>query len=210
MRLTYSPTSPFVRRVLAAAIELGLADRMTLEPVQVAPCRENQQYAEKINPLRKVPALVLDDGQTLVDSAVICQYLDELAGGGKLLPVRGPERWRVLSQQAIAQGMAEALVLVRYESTLRPEALRWQGWIDDQQDRFWSGLAYFEKHIPPAGASGSAGVDLSHLALACCLGYVDFRYAEFAWRARAPGLAAWYEIIALRPSLAKTDPRIAK
>lgn len=213
MRLSYSPASPFVRRVRAAAIELGLAERITLEPTQVAPGRENRTYAESINPLRKIPALVLDDGQTLVESAVICQFLDELAGGGKLIPATGPDRWRVLSQQAIAQGMAEAMVLVRYETALRPEPLRWLVWVEDQQDRFWSGLAWFERHAQRIlSASVSAvrsGVDISELALACCLGYVDFRFAELDWRARAPRVSAWYRTIASRASLAETDPRVA-
>jgi len=213
MRLTYSPASPFVRRVRAAAIELGLVDQLRLERVQVAPGRENRAYAESINPLRKIPALVLDDGQTLVESAVICQFLDELAGGGKIIPAAGPDRWRVLSQQAIAQGMAEAMVSVRYETALRPELLRWPLWIADQQDRFWSGLAWFERQVErtlsTAGSRTELNVDVSGLALACCLGYVDFRFAEMDWRARAPRVSAWYRTIASRPSLAETDPRVA-
>jgi glutathione S-transferase len=209
MRLIYSPISPFVRRVRAAAIELGLADRLTLEPIQVAPGRENREYAESINPLRKIPALVLDDGQTLVDSAVICQFLDELAGGGKLIPAAGSDRWRVLSQQAIAQGMAEAMVLIRYETALRPEPLRWPAWIADQQDRFWSGLAWFERHASRTPSASVVAVDVADLALACCLGYVDFRYAELDWRSRAPHISAWYRTVASRPSLAETDPRVA-
>jgi glutathione S-transferase len=209
VRLMYSPTSPFVRRVRAVALELGLADRVTLEPVQVVPGRENRSYAESVNPLRKIPALVLDDGQTLVDSAVICQFLDDLAGGGKLIPAKGPERWQVLSQQAIAQGMAEALVLVRYELALRPEPLRWPDWISDQQDRFWSGLAWFEARAHRALSSTASGVDVSQLALACCLGYVDFRFAGLDWAVRAPRVSAWYQAIAMRPSLSMTDPRVA-
>lgn len=209
MRLMYSPTSPFVRRVRAAAIELGLAGRITLEPVQVLPGRENRAFAEQVNPLRKIPALILDDGQTLVESAVICQYLDELAGGGILIPLRGPERWRVLSEQAIAQGMAEALVLVRYETALRPEPLRWPDWIADQQDRFWSGLAWFESRTQGTlPERPGAAVNLSQLALACALGYADFRFGELAWRSRAPRVGGWYETVAARTSLAQTDPRL--
>ena len=209
MRLMYSPTSPFVRRVRAAAIELGVADRIILEPVQVVPGRENRSYAESVNPLRKIPALVLEDGQTLVESAVICQFLDELAGGGRLIPAAGSDRWRILSQQAIAQGMAEALVLARYELALRPEPLRWSDWVKDQQDRFWSGLAWFESRARQTLAAPASGVDLSQLALACSLGYADFRFAEFNWSARAPRVSAWYQAVATRASLAMTDPRVA-
>jgi len=207
MKLMYSQTSPFVRRVRAAASELGLAERLKLEPIQVAPGHENAVYAERVNPLRKIPALVLDDGGTvLVDSTVICQYLDELAGGGRLIPREGVQRWRVLSQQAIAQGMTDALVLARYETALRPEPLRWTDWVRDQQDRFWSGIAWFERRAETASPAGE--IDISQLALACCLGYAEFRFAELDWPAKAPRLNAWYRRIAERPSLRHTDPRL--
>lgn len=207
MKLMYSQTSPFVRRVRAAASELGLAERLQLEPIQVAPVRENAAYAQRVNPLRKIPALVLDDGLTvLVDSTVICLYLDDLAGGGRLIAREGLERWRVLSQQAIAVGITDALVLARYETALRPERLRWNDWVSDQQDRFWSGIAWFERHAEAALPAGQ--IDLSQLALACCLGYAEFRFAELEWAARAPRVNAWYKQIAQRPSLARTDPRV--
>jgi glutathione S-transferase len=207
MKLMYSQTSPYVRRVRAAAIELNLSDRLQLEPIHVAPVRENTDYAARVNPLRKIPALVLDEGTTvLVDSAVICQYLDELAGGGRLIPREGMERWRVLSQQAIAQGMTDALVLTRYETALRPEPLRWSEWITDQQDRFWSGIAWFERRAE--AALPATRIDISQLALACCLSYAEFRFAELDWSSRAPRVSAWYRRIAERPSLTRTDPRV--
>jgi len=207
MKLMYSQTSPYVRRVRAAAIELNLSAQLQLEPIQVAPVRENADYAERVNPLRKIPVLVLDEGATvLVDSAVICQYLDELAGGGRLIPREGMERWRVLSQQAIAQGMTDALVLTRYETALRPEPLRWSEWITDQQDRFWSGIAWFERRAE--ATLPATRIDISQLALACCLSYAEFRFAELDWSARAPRVNAWYRKIAQRPSLVRTDPRV--
>lgn len=210
MKLMHSSTSPFVRRVRAAAIELGLADRLELEPIQVAPGRRNEAYAEQVNPLRKIPALVLDDGETvLVDSTVICQYLDDLAGGGRLIPAAGADRWRVLTQQAIAQGMTEAIVLARYETGLRPQPLRWTEWITDQQDRFWSGLAWFERRSERALPPVASDIDVSQLALACCLGYVDLRFPDLEWSSRFPRAGAWYQAISRRPSLARTDPRAA-
>jgi glutathione S-transferase len=205
MKLMHSPTSPFVRRVRAAAIELGLADRIELEPIQVAPGQKNESYASRVNPLRKIPALVLDDGAVLVDSTVICDYLNTLADEDRLLAASGPERWRVLNQQAVALGMTDALVLVRYETALRPGPLRWTAWINDQQERFWSGLAWFEQQARQV-LQGSR-VDLSLLALACCLGYADFRFADLNWAARAPLVKAWYDQISARPSLEQTAPR---
>lgn len=207
MRLMYAPQSPFARKVRAAAIELGLADRIELEYAEVVPGRENSVFAESVNPLRKVPALILDHGETIVDSTVICEFLDALAGGGRLIPASGPDRWRVLSQHAVAQGMCEAVILVRYETWLRPEPMRWPDWLDDQWDKIWSGLGWFERlagQVLPTGPGGT--VDLSHLALACCVGYVDFRYPETNWPTRFPQVGSWYQRIASRPSLALTRP----
>jgi glutathione S-transferase len=208
MRLMYAPQSPFARKVRAATIELGFSDRIELEYVEVVPCGENLAFAEFVNPLRKIPALILDDGETvIVDSTVICEFLDALAGGGRLIPASGPDRWRVLSQHAIAQGMCEAVILVRYETWLRPVAKRWSDWLDDQWDKIWSGLAWFERGAGRVLLKGLQATDISQLALACCLGYVDFRYPETNWPARFPRFADWYQEIAVRPSLMKTSPQ---
>jgi glutathione S-transferase len=207
MKLMYAPQSPFARKVRAAAIELGLGERIELQYAEVMPGKENAAFAQSVNPLRKIPALVLDDGKTaIVDSTVICEYLDALAGGGRLVPAVGPERWRVLSQHAIAQGVCEAAILVRYETWLRPEPARWPVWIDDQWEKVWSGLKFFEQRAERAAPKGSAALDLSQLALACALGYLDFRFPETKWASRFPGVAAWYEEASSRPSLAETRP----
>ena len=94
MKLTFSPNSPFARKVRIAANELGLIDKIELVPATVAPTQPNEKYAHDISPLRKLPALILDDGQVIVDSYVIVEYLDELAGG-KLIPASGAKRWQV-------------------------------------------------------------------------------------------------------------------
>jgi glutathione S-transferase len=208
MKLLYAPQSPFARKARAAAIELGLADRIELEYAEVVPGQPNRAFAESVNPLRKVPALILDDGRTvLVDSTVICEFLDALAGGGRLIPGAGPDRWRVLSQHAVAQGMCEAIILVRYETWLRPEPMRWSIWLDDQWDKIWSGLGWFERAAELTVPRGAHTLDISHLALAGCLGYVDFRFPDTHWGDRFPRVAAWYEEAALRPSLAQTKPQ---
>lgn len=206
MKLMYAPQSPFARKVRAAAIELGFADRLDLVYAEVVPGKENAPFAESVNPLRKIPALILEDGETvIVDSTVICEFLDALAGGGRLIPASGPERWRVLSQHAVAQGMCEAVILVRYETWLRPAKLRWQAWLDDQWNKIWSGLAWFDCDAGRMLQEGS--IDISQLALACCLGYIDFRYPERKWASRFPRVADWYEKVVLRPSLVKTKPQ---
>lgn len=203
MKLMYGPISPFARKVRAAAIELGLDRRIELQLTEVGPGKQNHAYATNVNPLRKIPALITDDGVALVDSTVICEYLDALAGGGKIIPAAGAQRWRVLLRNSIAQGMCEAIVLVRYETSLRPEALRWSVWTEDQWDRVFAGLAWFEQRA----SALDEFVDVSQLALACCLGYVDFRFSGTDWQSRFPQVAAWYRRIASRPSLARTAPQ---
>ena len=202
MKLLYAPASPFVRKVRAAAIELGLEGRIELEPVTVAPCKPNRDYATAHNPLRKIPALVTDEGVTIFDSTVICDYLDAMAGGGRLVPGDGDARWRVLTAHAVAQGICEAAVLIRYETWLRPEALRWQDFAEDQWDRIDAGIAWFEQR---AGEL-EGPVNLAHLTLGCALGYLDFRSPEHDWRTRNPAVAAWFATVSQRPSLALTKP----
>jgi len=206
VKLFYAPQSPFARKVRAAAIELGLGREIELLPAAMAPGRENHDYAAKVNPLRKIPALVLDDGQVVVDSGVICEYLDARAGGGRLLPKEAAARLRVLTQHAVAQGMTDAVILVRYEKGLRPEALRWQLWIDDQWDKMWTGLGWFEARAPEILPASPAALDLSQLALACLLGYLDFRFPDAGWQGRFPLTAQWYRAAAKRPALAETVP----
>jgi glutathione S-transferase len=206
VKLFYAPQSPYARKVRAAAIEVGLGKQIELMPASVAPGRENQDYAGKINPLRKIPALALDSGEVLVDSGVICEYLDAKAGGGRLLPKDGEARWRVLTRHAIAQGMTDALILVRYETSLRPEPQRWPLWIDDQWDKFNAGLNWFETRAAEILPAAPKRLDLAQLALGSVLGYVDFRFADNGWQKRAPQAAAWFRAASALPALSETVP----
>src|SRR5712672_3518391 len=144
MKLTFSPASPFARKVRIAAIELGLIDKIEFVPATIVPGRPNDEYS-KINPVKKLPALILDNGEVIVDSYVIVEYLDELAGGGKLIPASGPTRWRVKSDHSLLQGMLDSMLLCRYEKMVRPQGLQWQAWSDDHWNRAWKGMAHFEK-----------------------------------------------------------------
>jgi glutathione S-transferase len=202
MKLFFAPQSPFARKVRAAAIELGLDHRLELEYAEVVPGRRNSAFAESRNPLRKIPALVTDDGETIFDSTVICEYLDELAGGGVLLPREPSRRWRVLTNHALAQGMCDSVILIRYETWLRPAQARWPVWIDDQWDKINSGLAWFD------GNPGELRepINLAHLALGSVLGYIDFRWQDQGWRTRYPNIDAWFARLELRPSFARTKP----
>lgn len=202
MKLYFGPSSPFVRKVRIAAIELGLDKEIELIPTAVVPGKPNTDYAREANPLRRIPALSIEDGEVLYDSTVICEYLDARAGGGRLIPQDPARRWRVLTNHALAQGMCEAAVLLRYETWLRPEAQRWSVWIDDQWDKIDSGLEWFENHDEAL----QEPADLAQITLGALLGYLDFRSPDKDWRQATPKLAAWYATLRERPSLRETEP----
>src|ERR1700731_1163128 len=155
MKLTYSAASPFARKVRMAAIELGLIDKIEFVPTAVAPGQPNDEYSQ-INPLKKLPALITDDGDVIIDSYVIVEYLDELAGGGKLIPASGATRWKVKSDHSLLQGMLDSMLLCRYERMVRPQGLQWQAWSDDHWNRAWNGMARFERQTD--GVSGPLGI----------------------------------------------------
>jgi glutathione S-transferase len=196
MKLTFSPSSPFARKVRIAAIDLGLLDKIELVPTTVAPGQPNPEYS-KIYPLKKLPALILDNGDIVVDSYVIVEYLDELAGGGKLIPASGATRWKVKSDHSMLQAMLDSMLLCRYEKMVRPQGLQWQAWSDDHWNRAWTGMAHFEKQADML----SRPFDISQIALTCVLGYADFRFADCGWRKAYPKLDAFHERMLTRPSV---------
>jgi glutathione S-transferase len=201
MKLWYAPASPFARKVRVAAIELGLHDRIELVEVAVSPAKPNTELARE-NPLIKVPALKTDDGALLYDSRVIGEYLDALAGGGRLFPAAGAARWSALTRQALGDGFMDAGILRRYELALRPRELHWNDWLQGQQTKVDNALAAAD-----AQANAWAGAfDIGHIAIACALGWYDFRFPDAGWRAKCPTLAAWFARVEQRPSLAQTKP----
>jgi glutathione S-transferase len=202
MKLTFGQGSPFARKVRVAAVELGLIDKIELTPATVAPTTPNEAYSHDISPLRKLPALILDDGQVIVDSYVIAEYLDELAGGGKLIPASGPKRWQVKTEHAILQGMTDAMLLCRYEMGVRPKELQWQAWYDDQWDRAWQGLTRFENHPDIM----TRPMDVAQIALVCILGYADFRFPNCGWRKAFPKLDAFHDKMLQRESFKISAP----
>lgn len=200
MKLYYSATSPYVRKVMVCAHELGLVERLDLVPTKVVPSEPNRDYA-RVAPLIKVPALERDDGSALFDSIVICEYLDAL-GGDKLFPAKGEARWRALRLNAIADGILDAAVLNRYENFVRPENLRWQAWSEGQLLKVDQALDFLEKNIGDLD-----GVNIGTIAVGCALGYLDFRYADRGWPQKHPRLAAWWKRMGARPSFEKTLPK---
>jgi len=201
MKLTFSPASPFARKVRIAAIETGLIDKIEFTTATVAPGQANEEYS-KITPLKKLPVLILDNGDVILDSYVIVEYLDELAGGGKLIPASGPERWKVKSDHSLLQGMLDSMLLCRYESMVRPEPLRWKAWSDDHWNRAWTGMARFENK--PDVLSGP--FNIAQIGLVCVLGYADFRFADCGWRKAYPKLDAFHQKMLERPSVKISVP----
>jgi glutathione S-transferase len=200
MKLFYSATSPFVRKCLVSAQELGLRAGLELLPATPHPVNRDRSLVAR-NPLGQVPTLVTDDGVVLYDSRVICEYLDHLSGG-RLIPASGAARWDALVDQSLADGILDAAVLSRYETAARPEGLRWPEWIGGQIDKVTCSLAEIERRAPGFGDR----VDVGTIALACALGYLDFRFAALAWRSGHPHAGAWYSKFAGRDSMVATRP----
>jgi glutathione S-transferase len=200
MKIFYSATSPYVRKCLVAAHELGLRERIELVPAAPHPVNRDQAVVAR-NPLGKIPTLITDDGAILYDSRVVCEYLNKL-GGGQLFPGAGPARFLVLVEQALGDGMLDAAVLVRYETFARPEQLRWPQWIDGQTEKVCSGLAEIERR-----ATGfKERIDIGTISIGCALGYLDLRMESLGWRGKYPAAAAWFEEFGARDSMLATRP----
>jgi len=203
MKIFYSATSPFVRKCLVCAHELGLFERLELIPATAHPVNRDAGLVA-VNPLGKVPVLVTSEGAVLYDSGVICEYLNSV-GDGRLLPAQGAARWSMLAEQSLADGMLDAAVLTRYETAVRPENLRWDDWVKGQIDKITCGLSAIEQRARSFGER----VDLGTIAIGCALGYLDFRYASLDWRDKHPDTAAWFERFAKRGSMMSTRPPAA-
>jgi glutathione S-transferase len=198
MKLYFSAPSPFVRKCLVCAHELGIRQQIELIPAAPHPVNRDQALVAQ-NPLGKIPTLITPEGEVLYDSRVICEYLND-AARGTMIPASGPARWRVLVDQALADGMLDAAVLTRYETAVRPENLRWSAWSSGQMEKVSSGLAEIEKHAASLGER----VDLGVIAIACALGYLDLRFGSLGWRAGHPRTAAWFDRFDQRKSMTAT------
>lgn len=199
MKLHYSATSPFVRKVLACAIARGIDDRIDLLPTNA---HASPAALLAANPLSKVPCLITHDGTAVYDSPVICEYLDSIGDAPALFPASGPARLRALVFQALADGIMDAAVLRRGEMGKAEEAGR-LALMARQRDAVARGLDRLEEDPP------GAALDIGGIAVACALGYLDFRYGAEPWRPAHPALAAWFADYAEHPALARTAPEPA-
>jgi glutathione S-transferase len=194
MQLWYAATSPFARKVRITTHELGLADR--IEAIEVNPWTDTRLRA--LNPLAKVPTLVLDDGSVLYESALICDYCDSLVPGRRLFPADGQERWQALKLHALADG-ACTLVGRLYADERRPETDRSETMMARFRDARDATLSALEAE-PPAPGLDSIGA----IAAAALLGYLDFRWPDRDWRRARPRLTTWFAGVADRPSMRAT------
>lgn len=200
MRLFHSPASPFVRKVRVVAIEAGLDDRIERLPSAAHPVHRDATITPA-NPLGQVPTLLLGDGTVLYDSRVICEHLDHEGRAG-LFPAPGPARWRALRDGALADGLMNAAILLRYEEAARAEGERSAAWVAGQTAKVADALAEMARGVEEYNRP----LDIGTISVGCALGYLDFRFARMDWRKGREALAEWFAALSERPSFRETVP----
>jgi glutathione S-transferase len=197
MKLLYQTHSPYARKVLVFAHEAGLAARVEVEHHETSPTNRNPQVFAQ-NPLGKVPVLLRPGRPALFDSDVICAYLDSLNEGRKLIPTEGEARWQALRVQAVAQGLADAGIAVRWETVRRPEALRYAPLRDGYTAKLEAGYDWLEQEL-----DFDSPLHVGHIAVATALGWLEFRQLP-GFRRDHPRLVAWFDAFEQRPSMRAT------
>lgn len=204
MKLYYGTTSPYVRKVVIAAIECGLNDR--IERDETFPWDAKTDYGG-VNPVGKVPALITDEGQLLYDSPVIVEYLDSLHEGPKLIPPAGKERFEILRISALADGMMDAVILLYSELERRPKELHWEFWDDRMRNTVARSLDALDLD---ASSFDEDRADIAQISTACGVGWIEFRRAILGidWRDGRPALSKWFDAFSKRPSMLESMPRV--
>lgn len=199
MKLLHSPASPYARKVMITAHELGLVDRLDLQTGGSSPLDPNPDIVAA-NPVGRIPALILDDGTVLTDSRVICRYLNHLAGGA--LYGSGNAEFPIIAREAIAEGMIDSALLIVYEGRLRPADMQFQPWIDGQKRKILEACTRLDGRI----GEYAGDVTVDKIALAAALGYLDFRMPDLGWRTGRGALADWFAGFSERDSIKATMP----
>jgi len=207
VKLFWTPASPFVRKVMVAAIELGLDRRIEIHPTYwphtwATHTVDFDPDFIAANPIGRIPALITDDGVALAESNWICSYLDSLLDAPRLFPFSGKAHWEMIRFLAIADGAIESMILRRAE-TLRHPPERSDDFIGKQRDRIARCLDAVERDV---SALRDAALDMRHIAVGVACGFMDFRYGQDEWRTSRPQLAQWYEDFSQRPSMQRTQP----
>ena len=186
---------------MITAHELGVADQIDLIRTRVALMEPAPDELVVDNPLGVIPTLVLDDGTSIFDSVVICEYLDHCYGAQTLFPPPSPARWNCLTRHTIANGALDALILLRNERQ-KPEGRSTPEWIDKFSSKVTQSLDRIETLI---NARTGAAPDIGDIACACFVGYLDFRFQEIGWRKGRPNLNFWFAAFSERPSMIATS-----
>jgi glutathione S-transferase len=203
MLLHWSPRSPYVRKVMIVAHEVGIADRIDTVRTVVAAATPNVELMKE-NPQSRLPTLRLTDGSAIYDSRVICEYLDTLHDGEKLFPAAHPERLTALRRHALGDGMLDTMLAWRGEQ-LRPAANQsikhMQAW------KLKTNVSVDMLEQQEADALAASRFSIGHIAIGVALGYIDFRFPELSWRNGHPRLTKWYESFTVRPSVKANEPK---
>lgn len=203
MVLRSSPASPFGRKVRIAIALLGFDSETRVEPAD--PTNVSDTLRQQ-NPLGKIPLLMAEDGTAYYDSRVILEFLDQRAGGGRIVPREARARLAALRLQALSDGILDASILTVYEARWRPAEHHEQKWLDHQAGKVTRSLAVLESNPPALDAASGSLPNVGQIALACALGYRDFRFGE-SWRADHARLVGWLDDFAARvPAFAATAP----
>jgi glutathione S-transferase len=202
MKLIGSLSSPYVRKVRVVMAEKKLDYALALDNVW-----SPESTVTQSNPLGKVPCLIMEDGSAIFDSRVIVEYLDTLTPVGKLIPAQSRERALVKCWEALADGVADAAVLVRLERTLRSEEQQSQAWIERQMGKVHAGLKAMAAGLGDTPFCMGNHFTLADVAIGCTLGWLSFRFPEIGWRSDHPNLAKLFDRISERPSFRDTMPQ---
>jgi glutathione S-transferase len=201
IRLIGSLSSPYVRKVRVVMAEKRIEYQLELENVWAEDTRIHE-----VNPLGKVPCLIMEDGGALFDSRVIVEYLDTMTPVSRLIPANGRERAEVRTWEALGDGVVDAAILARLEQTQRPPELQSSRWLDRQMGKVHSGVKAMSHGLGDKPWCNGHAYTLADIAVGCALGYLDFRFGQIDWRGLYPNLARHYEKVAARPSFADTRP----
>ncbi|MEM6940878.1 MAG: glutathione S-transferase [Pseudomonadota bacterium] len=203
MKLAYSPTSPYVRKVMVLLHETDQLDTVELIARTTTPIETDEALLHS-NPLGKVPALEREEGPALYDSRVICAYLNERAGAS--LYGKGAFGWDIRTLEATADGILDAALLMVYEGRLRPQEMQMAPWVEGQWDKVARACAALNtrwmSHL-------QGPLNMGQIAVGCALAYVDFRLDVRGWRQGNDALAAWFDVFDSRASMAATRPPTA-
>jgi glutathione S-transferase len=204
MKLIGSITSPYVRKVRAVMAEKKLDYVLVPEDVW-----SDTTHISELNPLGKVPCLIMEGGEAVFDSRVIVEYVDTLSPVGKLIPSAGRERAEVKTWEALADGLLDAAILARLEAIWkhRPAEQRSQAWIDYQLNKVRTAVTAMSAGLGDRSYCVGNHLSLADIAVGCALSYLDFRFPDMDWRNRAPNLGRLLEKLMQRPSFIDTQPQ---